>query len=152
MSIQANINQALTLGSYLMTQTDWWKKGSTLAGLKSKVKAENAMFSSIISTPSEKVDAKTKMEDLMELGEQAESTSKKIFEADPSQKTYREYEATKSVLQDLKSGYANAQASVDKRSAEIKQSRDFAKMITEGVPNLSFDPNTYEPPVKKGDK
>lgn len=44
-----------------------------------------------------------------------------------------------------------ANKKVAARNEEIQRSREFAKMITEGVPNLSFNPDEYIPP-KKGDK
>lgn len=44
---------------------------------------------------------------------------------------------------------AKAEEKVAARNEEIQRSREFAKMITEGVPNLSFDPNEYVPPERK---
>lgn len=42
-----------------------------------------------------------------------------------------------------------AEEKVATRNEEIQRSRDFAKMITEGVPNLSFNPDEYVPPERK---
>lgn len=44
---------------------------------------------------------------------------------------------------------AKAEEKVAARSEEIQRSREFAKMITEGVPNLSFNPDEYVPPERK---
>ena len=44
---------------------------------------------------------------------------------------------------------AAAEARVAERRAEVEKSRSFAKMITEGVSGLSFNPDEYEPPERK---
>ena len=40
-------------------------------------------------------------------------------------------------------------AALASRKEEVDKSRAFAKMITDGVSGLSFDPDTYEPPERK---
>lgn len=44
---------------------------------------------------------------------------------------------------------AESDAALASRKEEVDKSRAFAKMITEGVSGLSFDPDTYEPPERK---
>lgn len=55
----------------------------------------------------------------------------------------------KKIEADINKTKMRAEAEAQKRRAEIEKSREFAKMITEGVYTTSFDPSTYTPPKKK---
>lgn len=172
MSVQANINQMLSLAGILASQNPSLqaavKRKSELSRLNKK---EKALRTAIAATGAN-IAAKEPY------GEQLSDVKKKQFELNPTDETFKAYEdiTPKRVsetaadpdeiakeryeneqkqqevdqeLQRLKNADKSASAAVEKRNTEIKKSREFAKMITEGVPNLSFNPSEYVPPERK---
>ena len=75
------------------------------------------------------------------------------FNVSPSMDTYGEalrsdYEPGANVPREA-SQRVSAFRRLLERNTEIRNSREFARMITEGVPDLSFNPNEYTPPERR---
>lgn len=112
------------------------------------------------------------------LAEKALALKKQAFEVDPSFKRLEQIEKGEKDLANMQAiardvrwnaeapmrakakeeaelarAEAKAKAKAETEAKRVEKSRNFAKMITAGVPGLSFNPEEYEPPKpKKGDK
>lgn len=174
MSIQANINQTLSLASLLMGSNEAIQASARKRReLKNLASQEQAIKSAIEVTGSD-IAAKESY------GEQLTEIKKKQFELDPTKESFQAYKSTlpttvteveaepeeiaKEIYESEKAeneirSMVDAMHRADKSAMEaseveaerLKRSREFAKKITEGVSGLSFDPNYYTP-SKRGDK
>lgn len=168
MSVQANINQMLSLAGILASQNPTLQaKVKRRTELSSLSKQEKALRTAIAA-----IDANIAAKE--PYGEQLSEVKKKQFELNPTDESFKAYtditpkrvattEATpeeiaqeryeseqkESEVNQYMQADKKASEAVEKRNAEIKKSREFAKMITEGVSNLSFNPNEYVPPERK---
>lgn len=174
MSIQANINQQLSLAGVLLTQNPATKAAAERRQEKTSLKRQEQAINRAVEATGSDIAAKEPY------GEDLAAVKKRQFELDPSAKTYAEYKSTvpttvleapadeEEIIQERYETASREQAindrvnamlqadrsaadAINAEKARILRSRDFARMITEGVPNLSFNPDEYIPP-KKGAK
>jgi hypothetical protein len=172
MSIQANINQQLSLAGVLLTQNPAAKAAAERRQERTSLKRQEQAINRAIEATGSDIAAKEPY------GEDLAAVKKRQFELDPSDKTWAEYKGTQTrkvaespadeeeIIQERYEAAASEQAVNDRVSAmleadrsatdavsaeraRILRSRDFARMITEGVPNLSFNPDEYVPPERK---
>ena len=172
MSIQSNINQGLSLASLLLSQNPEIKAvGDRRAKERELQRQEKALTTAIESTGSDIAAKEPYGEKLSEVRKKKfelnptpesfkayeDATPKRVstVEADPEDIAKEKYESEQKQqevdkeLQRLKDADKSASEAIEKRNEEIQRSREFAKMITEGVPNLSFNPDEYVPPERK---
>lgn len=171
MSIQANINQQLSLAGVLLTQNPATKAAAERRQERTSLKRQEKAINKAIEATGADIAAKEPY------GEDLAAVKKRQFELEPSAKTYADYKGTQTIkvaeipadeeeiIQERYEAASSEQAINDRvnamleadrsaanaitaERARILRSRDFARMITEGVPNLSFNPDEYNPPKK----
>ena len=172
MSIQSNINQTISLASLLVSNNESLQAAARKKRESANLAAQEEAVKSAIEATGPDIAAKAPY------GEQLTEIKKKQFELNPSAESFNAYKSTRPTKvaeaeaspeeiaseiyesekskQEIRSMvdamHAADRAAIDASKAEterLKRSRDFAKKITEGVPNLSFDPNEYMSPKRK---
>jgi hypothetical protein len=170
MSIQSNINNALSIATLLWSQTDAYKqmaeKQKTRKNLTKAETAENVALDEYVESI-EKIDKNENLSpeskdkailDLpqyntwMEAAERTSSIEEKLMYLDPSEKNVKRVNASRDAIQDqrdiiaeerkkLEEKRSKAAADQIKEQERIANSRNFAKMITEGV---TLSPSSQE--------
>lgn len=172
MSIQANINQQLSLAGVLLTQNPASKAAAERRQEKTSLKRQEQAINKALEAIGPSNAAREPY------GEDLAAIKKRQFELDPSAETWADYKGTQTrkvaespadeeeIIQERYEAESREQAinnrvsamlqadrsaadAITAERARILKSRDFARMITEGVPNLSFNPNEYVPPERK---
>ena len=172
MSIQSNINQTISLASLLVSNNESLQAAARKKRETANLALQEEAVKSAIEATGSDLAAKEPY------GEQLTEIKKKQFELNPSAESFAAYKSTmptkvteaeadpeeiaSEIYESEKAEHeirsmVDAMHAADKAAIEaskveterLKRSRDFAKKITEGVPNLSFDPSEYTPPKRK---
>lgn len=105
MSIQANINQGLSLASLLITQNPSLKasaeKNTTIKNLEKRAEQENKQYQAMKAGL--RVPGRTSietLEDIASFGESAVKTSKELFELDPTAQRYQSLKETQGMVKE----------------------------------------------------
>lgn len=151
MSIQSNINQTISLAGALRGMNPAVAEKAHINSLRKQAKAYGKVYADIWDKAyagkaevSQEENLKT-IEELKPLAEKGLELQTAAYEALPSPKRYEHLKETE---KDFEASFIKPIEAAEKRKAEIEQSREFAKMITEGV-YTNFNPNTYIPPERK---
>lgn len=173
MSIQSTFNQGLALVGMLASQSPELKiraeERAKIASLERKAALQNQEFQSMSDALNKKgryaaarrnISKEQIGQDLEDLGARAVETEEELFELEPSVKRYMQLGETRdryNKISEINQRYAEKKEAVIQasqeaamaRQDEISRSREIARLITEDIPNISFDWRTYEPPSRK---